>query len=87
MENVADWRLTVPAGVGLTRGKLTRADAEVTGLDVVYTTQEPKGGSVGVAVRPLPHDPRGLEAGPVLGPGLGRAAGYAGDDTFKIIIF
>ena len=76
--NVADWQLTVPPGVGLSRATLTRGDAEMTGLDVMYTTEEPEGGKIGVAVWPLPRDVEGLEAGP------GKLAGYDGVDTFKV---
>ena len=50
----------------------------MTGLDVMYTTEEPEGGKIGVAVWPLPRDVEGLEAGP------GKLAGYDGVDTFKV---
>jgi hypothetical protein len=73
------------------RTKLSRGDAEMTGLDVMYMTDEPAGGCVGVAVWPLPLearalDPQGLEGvrqaveGIPLAPG-GKWTGAGGDSS------
>ena len=46
----ADWRLTIPPGVGLSRNtKLSRSDAEMTGLDVMYTVTEARSGWLGAS--------------------------------------